>query len=81
MAEAAEHDASFADNILIRSPEKARAALELLVAEARIDGEICDEERSLLVRIAGCLDITGNAFQTVYESGIERADRIRKSRQ
>ena len=81
MTEAAECDDSFADNILIGSAEKAHAAFELLVAEAEIDGEICDEERSVLVRIAGRLGITGDAFQAAYASGIEQADRIRKSRQ
>ncbi len=80
MREAAEEDDSIADNILMRSKEKARAALELLVAQARIDGEISDEERSLLVRIATSLGITGDDFESVYLAGISRADDIRKSR-
>lgn len=62
------------------SPAKARTALELLVAQARIDGQISDEERSLLVRIAGSLKITGEDFSAVYEAGIRRADEIRRSR-
>ena len=61
--------------ILVRTP------LELLVGQARIDGEISDEERSVLVRIASSLGITGDDFQTVYQAGIQRADKIRKSRQ
>ncbi|UCD28051.1 MAG: hypothetical protein JSV03_13280, partial [Planctomycetota bacterium] len=35
------------DSILIRSEKSARIALELLVAEARIDGQISDTEREV----------------------------------
>ena len=80
MLEVAREDQSQADNILIRSKERARAALELLVAEARIDGDISFEERDVIVRIASSLDIVGDEFQSVYEAGIARADRIRDSR-
>ena len=80
MVEAAEHNDSIADNILIRSKERAHQAFELLVAQARIDGEISKEERGVLVRIAGSLGITGDDFQTIYKAGIKRADKIRKSR-
>ncbi len=80
MLEVAAHDDSIADNILIRSSEKARSALELLVAQARIDGQISDEERSLLVRLATALGITGNDFDSAYQTGLQQADRIRKSR-
>jgi tellurite resistance protein len=79
MCEAAERDDSIADNILIRSKEAARQALELLVGQARIDGEISQEECSVLVRIAASLGISGDDFQTVYQAGIRRADKIRKS--
>ena len=80
MLAAAEEDDSFADNVLMHSKEKARLAFELLVAHARIDGEICDAERSVLVRIATSLDITGAEFEGLYLAGISRADGIRKSR-
>ncbi len=79
MIDAARHDDSTADNILILSKERARSALELLVAEARIDGDISNEERAVLVRIAMALGITGDAFQAIYQAGIRRADAIRKS--
>lgn len=79
MAEAAKHDDSIADNILMRSQEQARRALELLVAQARIDGRISSEERALLVRIALSLGLAGTDFESVYQAGIERADRIRKA--
>lgn len=80
MLEAAERDDSIADNILIHSKERARSALELLVALARIDGEISEQERGVLVRIAATIRLTENEFQSVYREGIKRADEIRKSR-
>ena len=80
MLAAAEEDDSIADNILLRSKEKACTAFELLVAQARIDGEISAEERSLLVRIATSLGMTGGEFEQLYQSGINRADDLRKSR-
>jgi len=80
MLEAAEHDDSIADNILIRSKEKARTAFELLVAQARIDGDISDQERDLLVRVAAALSITGQDFETLYLSGMKRADELREVR-
>ena len=80
MLEAAQEDDSFADNIVIRSKDSARQALELLVAQARIDGEISEDERSLLIRIASKLGLAGDEFQSIYQAGIARADRIRKSR-
>lgn len=80
MVQAAEQDDSIADNILIHSRENAHRALELLVAQARIDGEISGEERKLLVRIASSLQIIGDEFSRIYEAGIKRADDIRKAR-
>ncbi len=81
MLEAAGQNDSIADNILIQSKERARTALELLVGQARIDGEISEQERGVLVRIAFSLGITGDEFQAIYQSGIKRADKIRKSRE
>lgn len=80
MLEAAEHDDSIADNILMQSKEKAQTAFELLVGQARIDGDISDEERRLLVRIAASLGITGQDFEKLYLSGMKRADDLRKVR-
>lgn len=80
MIDTAKHDKGFADNILIQTPAKARMAIELLVAQARIDGQISSEERELIVRISSDLGIKGDDFQTLYESGIARADRLRKAR-
>jgi tellurite resistance protein len=66
--------------MLLSASPKARLALELLVAEARIDGEINDDERRVLVEIAGRLGLAGDDFMTVYEAGIARADQIRQRR-
>ncbi|MHC4445033.1 MAG: hypothetical protein ACYTF1_18940 [Planctomycetota bacterium] len=68
------------DDILMRSSRSARTALELLVAQARIDGEITDAEREVLVLIGSRFNITGEEFQKIYQAGIARADKIRKSR-
>jgi uncharacterized tellurite resistance protein B-like protein len=79
MAEA-ESNPDTADNILIRSRDKARQGLELLVAQARLDGVIDDRERKVLVRVALSMNITGDEFHEVYTAGIKRADTLRKSR-
>jgi len=80
MVKAAESDDSVGDEVLIRSKDNAHKAFELLVAQARIDGEVSEEERSLLVRLATALNITGSDFSRLYAAGIKRADAIRKTR-
>ncbi len=79
MLEAARKDPSFADNILIQSREKARAAVRLLVGLARIDGIISDEERKVILQIARSLGITGDEFEQIYFAGLKQADEIRRS--
>ena len=79
MLDAAEQDGSrFADQLLISKGEPARRALELLVAQAKLDGEVTEDERRALVRIALDLGVQGEEFQTIYRRGIERADEIRR---
>lgn len=80
MVEAAEQGHDVADAISINTPESARTAMELLVALARIDGQISDDERDVIVRIATSMGITGDDFGAVYQAGIERADRLRGQR-
>jgi len=80
MMNAAKQDPHFADGVLMNSGDSARTAFELLVAEARIDGEISDEEREVLTRLAGRLQISEDEFAELYKAGIARADRIRQSR-
>jgi tellurite resistance protein len=71
-------DETFADNIVVQSRAKARSALEMIVGLARIDGHISEEERRVLVRIAGSMGIAGNEFEKAYLAGIQRADEIRR---
>lgn len=77
----AETNKTIPDHILIPNPQKAGEAFELLVAQARIDGEISEAEREVLVRIAAALRIEGEDFSRLYEAGIRRADAVRKRRE
>lgn len=79
MVDAAEQgDDRFADRLLISKGEPARRALELLVAQAKLDGDVTEDERSVLVRIATDLGIHDDEFQVVYRRGVERAVDIRR---
>ncbi len=80
MLEVAATDNSLADSVVLRTGESARKAIQLLVAQARIDGDIAPEEREVLVTIAGSCGLTTSEFQEVYEAGIKQADQIRASR-
>ena len=59
----------------VRDPQ---AAMKLLVATARIDGEISDQERDLLVDISTRLGIGAEEFGRIYQEGLAAADAIRK---
>lgn len=80
MIEAAEQDPNFVDGIMLKSKESGQFCLELLVAQARIDGEISEQERKVIVRIAALVNVSGDEFQQAYEAGIQRADKIRSRR-
>jgi len=80
MIEAVGEDADAPDNILFLSKDKARAALELVVAQARIDGEICHAERGVIARIAHALGIVDEELHDIYQKGVRRADALRRSR-
>jgi len=54
--------------------------LELLVAAARIDGEIHDNEQQIIAQLAERLDVPVSEFEAVYDRGIARADAIRGKR-
>ena len=79
MLDAAKEGADLAGNVVITSPDAARTAIELLVAQARIDGEISSEEREVIVRIALDLGIKSEEFQAIYTKGVDRADALRKA--
>ncbi len=55
-----------------------RRAMRLLVATARIDGEISSEERELLVDISTKLGMGTDEFTEVYREGMAAADELRK---
>ena len=59
----------------VGDPER---AMRLLVATARLDGDISQEERELLVDISTKLGIGPDAFSRVYQAGIAAADATRK---
>ncbi len=80
MLDAAKEGADLAGNVAMASPDAARTALELLVAQARIDGEISTKEREVIVRIAMDLGIKDDEFQSIYTKGVDRADALRKAK-
>ncbi len=87
MLKAAVKGVDIIDSTVFRSKEAVHQAFELLVAQAHIDGEIRNEERDVLRRIAGALGIAGDEFgiggdefRSLYQRGVKRAEAIRKAR-
>lgn len=76
----AKNDPSARDDLFHRGIDNAETALELLVGAARLDGEISDEERELLVHLMDRLKVPTDRFSEIYRRGIERADGLRRSR-
>ena len=54
-----------------------RAALELMVATAAIDGQVGEQERDLLERVALRMEITGRQWQELYDQAVAKAQKIR----
>lgn len=77
MKAAAMRGEDVAGNVCFQSVDRARQAMELLVAQARIDGEITDAERGMLVMLADRLNIPADDFQALYKAGVRRADELR----
>ena len=65
-------------NLLKKQVPNPEAALKLLVATARIDGEISPEERTLLDTCAKNLGISDQDFARIYAEGIRTADALRR---
>jgi len=80
MIQRAKSDPEMLRDFHIGSPAKARQALELLVAQARIDGEISDAERGLLVTIGQRLGIDTEEFGRIYAAAVARADDLLRRR-
>ena len=53
-------------------------AFKLLVAAARLDGEISEEEREVLVLMVPKLKLPPEQFTELYEEGLALADDLRK---
>jgi len=80
MVERAKTDPDMYKELSIADSRKARLAMSLLVAQARVDGEISDEERGMLVKIAMRLGIDTGEFGQIYETAIHKADDLRRRR-
>ncbi len=80
MIERALADPSVRDDLFHRTMSNPQLALEMLVATARLDGNITDTERDLLAHVRGILDISMDDFDQVYERGIQRADALRNAK-
>jgi tellurite resistance protein len=81
MIERARTDPNMRDELFRRSTSDPELTLELLVAAARLDGEIDQEERAVLVRLMDPLKIPVHRFSEIYQRGLQRADALRKARQ
>ncbi|HUU85808.1 MAG TPA: hypothetical protein VM243_20110 [Phycisphaerae bacterium] len=68
------------DKLFQKGARDPQAAMKLLVATARIDGDISQEERELLVDISGKLGIGVDEFGKIYTEAIATADAMRKRR-
>jgi len=62
---------------LLQDPEK---AMTLLVGTAAIDGEITEDERSVLVDICLKIGLPPGRYGELFEKGMAIADRLRKQR-
>jgi tellurite resistance protein len=80
MIEKARREPAAKDELFQLTTSAPAHAFKLLVATARIDGEITDAERELLVVIASVLGITGDRFATLYREAIDQADQLRRNR-
>ncbi|MFQ5490343.1 MAG: hypothetical protein ACE5GE_06430 [Phycisphaerae bacterium] len=74
----ASHDADMKDQLFGQKIGDPAKAMQLLVATARIDGDISEKERNLLVEISDKLGIGVQDFGKIYQSGIAMADAVRK---
>ena len=73
----AQADPRMKDELFQGKVRDAHKAMQLLVATARIDGDISEEERHLLVDISSKLGIGVAEFGRLYQAGIATADAVR----
>ena len=80
MIERATREPGFKANRSVHRVNDPPKAMELLVGAARIDGEISEEERQLLVHVAAVWDIPNEEFIETFKRGLATADRLRAKR-
>jgi tellurite resistance protein len=80
MVERAKSSPAAREELFRHQPSDPEQVMELLVATARLDGEIADAERQLLVDIMQRLGIAAERFAAVYQRGVARADALRKAK-
>lgn len=80
MIDRARREPEMYKDLRIADRRKARRVMVLLVAQARIDGEISEEERELLVRISMQLGIDTEEFGQIYAEGVAQSDGLRQRR-
>ena len=78
MMNKARTDPDLRDKLFTTKVGDPRKAMKLLVATARIDGDISDQERELLVDISTRLGIDASEFGALYREGLAAADEIRR---
>lgn len=80
MIERALSDPAAREELFRRTMSDPEKAMELLVATARLDGEVADAEREVLAQIMQKLGISVERFADLYERGMQRADALRKAK-
>jgi len=80
LIERAQMDATLRDELFQRSMSDPNLTFELLAAAARLDGEISQEERELLIHMMDKLKIPTAQFSEIYRRGVDRADNLRKAK-
>ncbi len=73
-------DHTVREEMFRRSMSDPKLTLELLVATARLDGDITTKEREVLIHARELLEIPMDEFAQIYEQGIKRADTLRKTK-
>ena len=80
MIEKARREPAGRDELFELTTSDPAHAFKLLVATARIDGEITDTERELLLVIASALGISGDRFAELHREAIDQADQLHRNR-
>lgn len=80
MTERALLDSAVHDELFRVATADPEFTLELLVAAARIDGEIHERERATLLQMSEKLAIPAGQFEHIFTRGVARADAVRAQR-